>query len=99
MNMPSSFNVPKTAKAIDRKSPDVVKIARKIFGSLAEYADTDSVVAIPSLSSYTSDLNLELRKWDIIPMMDGMVRRKIRINAAPPAASDVERFSSILLVR
>jgi hypothetical protein len=91
-------NVPRAAKAMDMHNPEIVKIDRRIFGILAEYLAIDSLVAIPSLSAYSSDFDFGPRKWDTMPCNAGKVRSKIKPNPVTPARRDLESDSSILVV-
>ena len=79
-------------------SPEIVKIDRRIFGILAEYLAIDSLVAMPSLSAYSSGFDFGPRKWDTMPYNEGKVRSKIKPNPVTPATRALESDSSILAV-
>ncbi len=99
MKKASSFKVPSTAKTIEMARPDTEKIESNVLGILAEYAASDSLVATPSLSSYTaSDFVFGAQKWDAIPKIDGKVSSSTSTDPAIPETRDLEMFSSILIV-
>jgi hypothetical protein len=83
---------------MDMHNPEIVKIDRRIFGILAEYLAIDSLVAIPSLSAYSSGFDFGPRKWDTMPCNEGKVRNEIKPNPATPATRDLKSDSSILVV-
>jgi translation initiation factor 2B subunit (eIF-2B alpha/beta/delta family) len=90
MNMPSSFNVPSTAKATDAAKPIVARTPSRIFGALVEKVDTDSTVATPSRSSYVLEFISDSRKREKIKNTEGIVSDNTRIVAALLDTSDVE---------
>jgi len=94
----SWFNVPRAAKAMEMHNPEIVKSDKRIFEILAEYLAIDSLVAIPSLSAYSSGFDFGPRKWDTMPCKEGKVKSKIKPNPATPATRDLESDSSILVV-